>query len=90
MICKFCKKEVGEDMPGHYAGDNCPWLLEAAGPVTEAGRLKEKTFGALSLGQTEEQRRDRSEKWQKIRAGHVPGRKRGGARRKATHLGMPL
>lgn len=63
MICMFCKQEVGPDMPGHYAGDNCPWLLEAAGPVTAEGRLREKTFGSLCLGQSEGDKIERRNQW---------------------------
>lgn len=41
MLCPFCCARVA-DLAAHYAGDNCPALVAAFGPITDAGRRAER------------------------------------------------
>lgn len=72
-------------MPGHYAGDNCPMILEAMGAITDAGKLREKTFGNFSLGISED---DRLVKRAANRARRMAKNPR--KRKTPTHLGVAL
>jgi len=62
--CRWCGQMVTGEMALHYAGDNCPGLVEAWGALTPEGKKREKSFGRVAKSK-EDREIDREERRQR-------------------------
>jgi hypothetical protein len=61
VTCPYCGATIANafDLADHFAGDNCPGLVRALGPVTAAGKRLERETNERSRFQYQTTERDR-------------------------------